>query len=328
MEKYAFLLIFLISINLFSNSDCKALLEKDGNLWIANEEGKFLKQLTFNGKGILDAKWSPDGQYIAYSLGGGVYADEDNLLIIDIKGNLLNKILVDLSGIYRNIDYIDKIIWDEKGILITNGVVGRYGMVLSIFELNEDLSNYKNIKNIFALNCGDYVLSKDLKVLACLNPYDEENYYLEIHYIEKHFNEESNTWDDPKPRKIKLENVEINFPLKLEFSKSLESVFIIEGERKYEIDISKTCKTVEKNLTQEEKQKVLTPADLEMFDKKNIKPIDLQLKKIYELCTIKKVDEKLEKREEMPMYIEIKGGGRKFKNEKYFIYDWHCKQKD
>ncbi len=65
-----------------------------------------------------------------------------------------------------------------------------------------------------------------------------------------------------------------------------------------------------------------------MFDKKNIKPIDLQLKKIYELCTIKKVDEKLEKREEMPMYIEIKGGGRKFKNEKYFIYDWHCKQKD
>ncbi len=31
-------------------SDCKALLEKDGNLWIENKEGKLLRQLTFNGK--------------------------------------------------------------------------------------------------------------------------------------------------------------------------------------------------------------------------------------------------------------------------------------
>ncbi len=124
----------------------RAVYEKGDDLWIVDDDGSNLKQLTRGGNGGNTPVWSPDGTKIAFFVGFPYEKTVGKLTVIDASG----KISKNLSLPSRNMEegyirFIDKLDWIDSNKI---GVEGSMDPSTDVYRMI-DLTSGKEIKSYF-----------------------------------------------------------------------------------------------------------------------------------------------------------------------------------
>jgi len=233
------LLSLMFAASVPAAENCDSIIEREGNIWIVDQSGTSTPITTDAPEPRLRAAvWSPDGKYIAYAPSPKGGNNKGKFIVIsDRQGQQKVRLVVEPEQKVGTIRYIDKIIWTAPNILISEGVAGRFGLALDIYELSNDLSQSKHLKKIMTYYCGEYVLSDDLKTVACIHRNEEVGNFLEINDVGSYYEEAIMAWEDPKPRRIPLNKVRLDYPCKLGFLPSKDRILLTSQNATYEVDL-------------------------------------------------------------------------------------------
>lgn len=243
---FIIIILFLVfSYNAYAKEMCKLLVQADNDLWIVDIDGRPIHRLTYDGVFKNTATFSPDGQYIAYSLATD-YGDEKSIIIVDNAGQELSKVIVEPKTEdphFQNIRWIGRLVWEKPNILWSESVVGGNASFIDIWELDSSL-HYIHKKRIEVMG-KDCEFSPNKQHVACIVRVFEigmkESYIvLEINDTNKKEIPEFNFFkdryfSDKNPRKVDIREMERVD--KIIFTPDGTRVVIIGGDKKYEFNM-------------------------------------------------------------------------------------------
>lgn len=235
LKRIIFVILSLIfSYNAYAKDDCKLLVQVDNDLWIVDRDGRLYQRLTYDGMLKTAATWSPDGQYIAYSIGTPI-GEEKAIIIVDMTGREVSKIIVDPKKSDDPIRFIDRIVWEKPTILWLSLSVGPHGGYIDILKLDPSL-RYLHKKRIGTLGWG-CELSPNQQHIACVQEIFENGKsvsFLRIYETSKKEFPEDAFFFDSDPLTIELR--QIKRVDKISFTPDGTRAVIISGDRKYELN--------------------------------------------------------------------------------------------
>lgn len=236
LKRTIFIILFLVfSYNAYAKEVCKLLVQMDNDLWIVDIDGRPIHRLTYDGILKTAATWSPDGKYIAYSIGTPI-GEEKAIIIVDNAGQEVSKIIVDPKGSDDRIRFIDRIVWEKPTMLWSDSNVGLHGGYIDIWKLDPSW-HYSHEKRIGTLGWG-CELSPTKKHIACILDVfvnKKSASFLKIYDASKKKEPKDEYFRDDDPRTIKLEQIERVD--KIVFTPDGARVVIISGDRKHELNM-------------------------------------------------------------------------------------------
>ncbi len=239
------LICFFLMLAYAHEAKGKAVFDKEGDLWMVDDDGTNLKQITHGRNGGNTPVWSPDGTQIAFFVGFPYENTVGKLTIIDTTGEIIKSFGIPSRNIEEGyIRFIDKLDWIDSNRI---GVAGSMDPSTDVYRII-DITSGKEIKSYFG---AKFVWSSSKDKIAMRGWYPQDApAEIKSDYIQ--INEESIYPTDDEQEQEEIQKIIHRFISHIYWSSDSGQLAVVDqissgtGKNNFLVIINPATKTVKK----------------------------------------------------------------------------------